>query len=138
MPEAPHFSSSLGRFKLAQDHPAAGIATALAELRRGRKTSHWIWYVFPQLAGLGHSALAEQLAQGARLSFVMDSEIDCRKLVSSLTLFDLAIAACERADPKCAFLDLARDCAAMLAAADREGYPACPFTRTSVAVRSAE
>lgn len=29
--------------------------TALAEIRRGRKESHWIWFIFPQLAGLGHS-----------------------------------------------------------------------------------
>ncbi|MBF4608915.1 DUF1810 domain-containing protein [Curtobacterium sp. VKM Ac-1393] len=33
---------------------------ALAELRRGRKTSHWMWFVFPQLAGLGRSATAER------------------------------------------------------------------------------
>jgi uncharacterized protein (DUF1810 family) len=36
----------------------AGFATALAELRAGRKRSHWIWYVFPQLAGLGQSSTA--------------------------------------------------------------------------------
>lgn len=33
-------------------------ATALAELRAGRKTGHWIWYVFPQLRGLGRSQLS--------------------------------------------------------------------------------
>ena len=33
---------------------------ALAELRAGRKRSHWIWYVFPQLAGLGSSSMARQ------------------------------------------------------------------------------
>jgi uncharacterized protein (DUF1810 family) len=33
-------------------------AQALAELRRGRKTSHWMWFVFPQLAGLGRSETA--------------------------------------------------------------------------------
>jgi uncharacterized protein (DUF1810 family) len=33
--------------------------TALAELRRGKKRSHWMWFVFPQLAGLGHSATAK-------------------------------------------------------------------------------
>jgi uncharacterized protein (DUF1810 family) len=33
---------------------------ALAEIEAGRKTSHWIWYVFPQLDGLGFSALAKQ------------------------------------------------------------------------------
>jgi len=35
---------------------------ALAELRAGRKRSHWIWFVFPQLAGLGHSAMSERYA----------------------------------------------------------------------------
>jgi len=48
----------LDRFRRAQDDPRAGIATALRELRSGRKTSHWIWYVFPQLAGLGQSPIA--------------------------------------------------------------------------------
>ncbi|MEP6956500.1 MAG: DUF1810 family protein, partial [Chthoniobacterales bacterium] len=36
--------------------------TALAEIRRGRKTSHWIWGIFPQLAGLGRSAIAKNYA----------------------------------------------------------------------------
>ena len=35
---------------------------ALAELRAGRKTSHWMWFVFPQIAGLGHSAMAVRYA----------------------------------------------------------------------------
>jgi uncharacterized protein (DUF1810 family) len=47
----------LDRFKRAQDGPG-GFATALAELEAGRKRSHWIWYVFPQLAGLGQSSAA--------------------------------------------------------------------------------
>lgn len=33
-----------------------------AELRNGRKHSHWMWYVFPQIAGLGHSAMAQRYA----------------------------------------------------------------------------
>ena len=37
-------------------------AVALAELRAGHKRSHWMWYVFPQLAGLGHSAMSQQYA----------------------------------------------------------------------------
>jgi uncharacterized protein (DUF1810 family) len=45
----------LDRFVTAQ---AATYDRALAELRRGRKTSHWMWFVFPQLAGLGHSDTA--------------------------------------------------------------------------------
>jgi uncharacterized protein (DUF1810 family) len=43
----------LDRFIAAQDTGA--FDAALAELRRGRKTSHWIWFVFPQLRGLGSS-----------------------------------------------------------------------------------
>lgn len=38
--------------------PHAGYAVALRELQAGAKTSHWIWYVFPQLAGLGRSSTA--------------------------------------------------------------------------------
>ncbi|MGZ8386028.1 MAG: DUF1810 domain-containing protein [Nitrospira sp.] len=36
--------------------------TAFVELRAGRKTSHWIWFIFPQIAALGHSAMAQQFA----------------------------------------------------------------------------
>ncbi len=46
----------LQRFVTAQ---APVFATALAELRAGRKRSHWMWFVFPQLRGLGRSATAE-------------------------------------------------------------------------------
>jgi uncharacterized protein (DUF1810 family) len=35
---------------------------AVAELRGGRKTSHWMWFVFPQIAGLGHSPTARRFA----------------------------------------------------------------------------
>ena len=46
----------LERFIDAQDRPHGGYADALAEIRRGAKTGHWIWYVFPQLYGLGTSS----------------------------------------------------------------------------------
>lgn len=36
--------------------------TVLAELQAGRKSSHWIWFIFPQIAGLGHSTMAQQFA----------------------------------------------------------------------------
>jgi len=36
--------------------------TVLQELRAGRKSSHWIWFIFPQVAGLGHSGMAQQFA----------------------------------------------------------------------------
>jgi uncharacterized protein (DUF1810 family) len=49
---------NLDRFREAQDNDHTGFAVALRELRAGRKTNHWIWYVFPQLAGLGRSSTA--------------------------------------------------------------------------------
>lgn len=49
----------LQRFVAAQ---AENYADALAELQAGRKASHWMWYVFPQVAGLGHSAMAQRYA----------------------------------------------------------------------------
>jgi uncharacterized protein (DUF1810 family) len=36
--------------------------TVLEELRRGRKTGHWMWFIFPQFAGLGHSPMSERYA----------------------------------------------------------------------------
>jgi uncharacterized protein (DUF1810 family) len=53
---------SLERFHQAQADAAAGYSTALAEMRSGRKTSHWIWYIFPQLTGLGRSGVAQYYA----------------------------------------------------------------------------
>jgi uncharacterized protein (DUF1810 family) len=52
--------TDLDRFRTAQADSMAGFATALSELRAGRKTSHWIWYVFPQLAGLGRLPTARR------------------------------------------------------------------------------
>ncbi|NIJ07526.1 uncharacterized protein (DUF1810 family) [Sphingomonas vulcanisoli] len=46
---------SLDRFVAAQ---AGSYATALAELEAGAKRSHWMWYIFPQIAGLGRSDMA--------------------------------------------------------------------------------
>ncbi len=43
------------RFVEAQDSGWSGYAQALKEIRGGRKMSHWIWYVFPQMKGLGRS-----------------------------------------------------------------------------------
>jgi uncharacterized protein (DUF1810 family) len=49
----------LDRFRDAQDDRFSGFDPALREIQSGRKQSHWIWYVFPQLAGLGNSGLAK-------------------------------------------------------------------------------
>jgi uncharacterized protein (DUF1810 family) len=109
-------SPDLERFVEAQARVYEGV---LAELRSGRKTGHWIWYVFPQIAGLGHSAMSQQYAitslseaiaylahpvLGARLRecvrLVLDirdrtaeeifGSIDAMKLRSSMTLFHRA------------------------------------------------
>ena len=51
----------LQRFVDAQDRGGT-YDRALQELRDGRKTSHWMWFVFPQIAGLGHSPMAQRYA----------------------------------------------------------------------------
>lgn len=103
----------LDRFVAAQ---AESYETALGEIRRGAKRSHWMWYIFPQIAGLGRSDMARRYAirsleearaylahpiLGARLRECVASlqdligvtaeavfgDIDAVKLRSSLTLF---------------------------------------------------
>jgi uncharacterized protein (DUF1810 family) len=51
----------LQRFARAQDEGGT-YERALAELRRGSKVSHWMWFVFPQIAGLGQSAISRRYA----------------------------------------------------------------------------
>ncbi|MCY1666229.1 DUF1810 domain-containing protein [Rhizobium sp. SL86] len=53
----------LARF-LAAQQPV--YDQALQELRDGRKRSHWMWFIFPQIEGLGHSAMAERYAISGR------------------------------------------------------------------------
>ena len=106
----------LDRFLDAQ---RGDYAAALAEVRRGRKTSHWMWYIFPQIAGLGqsstaryysirdleeareyyaHPVLGQRLREisGALLELrgsdpvAVFGGIDSMKLKSSMTLFALA------------------------------------------------
>jgi uncharacterized protein (DUF1810 family) len=54
----------LKRFVAAQDR-AGTYQRAAAELRAGRKQSHWMWFVFPQIAGLGSSPMAREFAIGS-------------------------------------------------------------------------
>ncbi len=49
----------LDRFLVAQE---SAYETALAEIKRGQKRSHWIWYIFPQFAGLGFSSTSQHYA----------------------------------------------------------------------------
>jgi len=53
----------LQRFIEAQDYD---FDSALSELKNGRKVTHWIWYIFPQVAGLGSSSMAEDYAIRSR------------------------------------------------------------------------
>lgn len=56
-------SYNLARFVAAQD---VVYDRVVSELRRGRKTSHWMWFIFPQLRGLGHSQMAQEFAISSR------------------------------------------------------------------------
>ena len=64
----------------------------LAELRQGQKQSHWIWFIFPQLAGLGHSPMARRFAIASREEAVayLEHEIlgprlrECTALVNAV------------------------------------------------------
>jgi uncharacterized protein (DUF1810 family) len=118
----------LDRFLKAQED---AYDTALDELKAGRKRSHWIWFVFPQMAGLGHSPTAQHygivsleeaqayLAHpilGARLHECLKAlqlletndakevfgDLDAMKFRSSLTLF-------AEADPGDAIIEAALD-----------------------------
>jgi uncharacterized protein (DUF1810 family) len=108
----------LDRFVAAQDHGGT-YQRAVTELRGGAKVSHWMWFVFPQVAGLGMSAMSREFAissvdearaylahplLGPRLRecarIVADTEgrtadqifgyVDAVKLRSSMTLFAAA------------------------------------------------
>ena len=61
MPGDPYDPFNLERFVTAQDLHGT-YDDAVTELRNGRKTSHWMWFVFPQIAGLGRSPVARQYA----------------------------------------------------------------------------
>ena len=52
----------LERFMAAQEYVYDGV---LGELRSGRKSGHWIWFIFPQVAGLGHSDTSRYFAIGS-------------------------------------------------------------------------
>ncbi len=112
---------ALERFVSAQDS-AGTFATAVDELRAGRKRSHWMWFVFPQIAGLGqssmsrtyaissldearaylaHPILGPRLTECARILSALEGltaqdifgGIDAIKLRSSMTLFAYADSA---------------------------------------------
>lgn len=51
--------TDISRFLKAQDGKFDNYQTALSEIRNGRKESHWIWYIFPQIKGLGFSEMSQ-------------------------------------------------------------------------------
>jgi uncharacterized protein (DUF1810 family) len=106
----------LNRFVEAQNAVYSGV---IAELKRGKKTGHWIWFIFPQIAGLGgssmsrryslssieearaynaHPVLGSRLAECTRLVLAVKDrtvqqifgELDALKFRSCMTLFSIA------------------------------------------------
>jgi uncharacterized protein (DUF1810 family) len=63
MPSAPSDPYDLQRFVTAQDPVYHRVCD---ELRAGAKRSHWMWFIFPQIAGLGHSTMAQKYAIASR------------------------------------------------------------------------
>lgn len=53
------------KYLSAQNSSYGSYEQALSEIRRGRKVSHWIWYIFPQMKGLGHSGTSEYYGIGS-------------------------------------------------------------------------
>ena len=115
--EETYMEIDLSRFRQAHERD---YGRALAEVRNGRKTTHWMWYIFPQVAGLGMSSTSRHYAIGgidearayledpvlgghmqelcaALLELGTDDaikvfgNIDAVKLRSSMTLFSLAV-----------------------------------------------
>lgn len=83
--------SALNRFIEAQDAARSGFDVALSELCAGRKRGHWIWYVFPQLRGLGSSPMAdfygiEDLAEAD--AYLRDPILRGRLLAASAAALD--------------------------------------------------
>lgn len=120
------------RFLKAQETDKV-YETALEEIRNGKKRTHWVWFIFPQIAGLGHSQMAtyyaihslkevkeylenrtlhQRLFEITRALYSHNGripmeqllgEVDAMKVRSCMTLFD-------KVDPDCIFADVLRDC----------------------------
>jgi len=82
---------SLRRFHAAQERAEEGFEAALCELRGTGKRGHWIWYVFPQLAGLGGSSMAREYAIQGRdeaLGYLHDPVLRSRLLEATRAVKD--------------------------------------------------
>jgi uncharacterized protein (DUF1810 family) len=81
----------LSRFRSAQDEGGT-YERALAELQSGRKRSHWMWFVFPQIAGLGRSAMSRTYAIGSleeASAYARDPVLGARLRACARALLDL-------------------------------------------------
>src|SRR5437870_9486373 len=149
---------SLERFHEAQARRSAGYDTALAEIRAGGKRSHWIWYIFPQIEGLGRSSTARAYAMqdlGEACAYLRDAILRARyeeivaavseQLTRGIRLEDLMggqtdalklvssvtlfrAAAEQLAREDPVYAPLAEHLAALLTQTSGQGYPACDFT----------
>ena len=149
---------SLERFHEAQARRSAGYDSALAEIRAGGKSSHWIWYIFPQIEGLGRSSTARAYAiqdLGDACSYLRDPVLRDRyeeivaavteQLVRGIRVKDLMgsridalklvssltlfrAAAEQLAREDSTFTSLAERLAALLGQTARQDYPPCDFT----------
>ena len=149
---------SLERFHEAQAGRGAGYDTALAEIRAGGKQSHWIWYIFPQIEGLGRSSTARAYAirdLGEACAYLRDPILRVRyeeivaavseQLGRGIGVEDLMggrtdalklvssltlfhAAAEQLAREDPTFASLAERLAALLTQTSEQGYPACDFT----------
>jgi uncharacterized protein (DUF1810 family) len=151
-------AKGLRRFTDAQQGAQAGHAAALAEIRAGGKQGHWIWYIFPQLSGLGRSAASEQYG----IAGIAEAEDYLREPVLRQRLLSAAAADAQqlrKGQPLAAttgseidvlkrvssltlfgsvarlharaddeYRELAGVAEEVLAAAERAGYPRCAYT----------
>jgi uncharacterized protein (DUF1810 family) len=81
----------LERFHEAQDRRHSGYEEALTEIRNGRKRGHWIWYVLPQLVGLGQSSMSRAYAIAGRAeaeAYLRDPVLSARYLEITTAIAD--------------------------------------------------
>jgi len=149
---------SLERFHKAQARSWAGYDAALAEVRAGGKRSHWIWYIVPQIEGLGHSSTARAYAMqdiGEACAYLRDPILRARydeivaavseQLARGIRVEDLMgsrtdalklvssltlfrAAAEQLAREDPDCASLAERLAALLGQTARQDYPPCDFT----------
>ncbi len=159
---------SLERFHEAQAKRSGGYDTALAEIRAGGKRSHWIWYVFPQIEGLGRSSAArayamQDLSEGcaylrepllraryeeiaAAVSEHLARGIRVEDLMGSqidalklVSSLTLFRAAAEQLGHEDpVYVSLTERLAALLEQTAEQGYPACDFTLARIADESSK